>query len=597
MNTAARLKSRPAGRLRGRQMAGWNLSLRRLLAGAGLFCLAASAVFAQATRSPSDSGQADATAPKVTVETNLVVVPVFVYDPARMADAPKEEMPCARADVAAFFKIPPTQPYLPTDCDVTEVHGLTVKDFRLFQDGAEQQILRMDPGAWWTLVRDNLGWHIQSSDTPRGIWGLSELSATKKVPVINREFQRLAYVPKTPTEGCHRIKVEVDRANLLVFARNQYCTGQTPSDPLVGTDLGKELERKLASEKRGKIPLSLRAGTFYTSGNQSRVDITVQFPWKDLYRKWDASNWTLYARIAVMGIVRKTDGSIAARFSDLLYPSYWPTFDQGGTKFIAWEKGTSELSGGIPHQVNGAGSSMNLGSSDSSYGNDTLALTFRNAAGVIKPDVASIEVALDSSDPFWIPTRYQTQMDLPPGEYRLQVVLSDGWDLGLAEMPLTIAPYGRPNDQKELALSSVVLCKRLRDAAVAAKEATAANFAPQYLPLVSKGIEFSPAGDASFAKDTQFFAYFEVYEPLLAQEPATSVKVQMRILDSGTHTVKADFAPLDAAPYKDPESGVFRVARTIPIRELPKGAYRLEVRAQDSAGGITIWRTADFTVE
>lgn len=593
MNTGARLKSRPAGRFRGRRMARWNLSLRRLLTGTGLFCFATSAAFAQATRSPSDSRQAGATAPKVTVETNLVLVPVFVYDPARMAQAPKDELPCARADVAVFFKIPNTQPYLPTDCDVTEVHGLTVKDFRLFQDGAEQQILRTDPGAWWTLVRDNLGWHMQSSDTPRGIWGLSELSAVKKVPVINREFQMLAYVSKTATDGCHRIRVEIDRPNLLVFARNQYCTGQTPSDPLKGTDLGKELDRALASEKRGKIRLSLQAGTFYTSGDQSRVDVSVQFPSKDLYRKWDTSNWTLYARIAVMGIVRRTDGSIAARFSDLLYPSYWPTFDQGGTKYIAWEKATSELSGGIPRQLNGAGSSLNLGSSDSRYGNDTLALTFRNAAGVIKPDVASIAVALDSSDPFWIPIRYKTQMDLPPGEYKLQVVLSDGWNLGRAEMPLTLAPY----DRKELALSSVVLCKRLRDAAVAAKEAAAANFAPQYLPLVSKGIEFSPAGDASFARDSQFFAYFEVYEPLLAQEPATSVKVQMRILDSGTDTVKAEFAPLDAAPYKDPESGVFRVARTILIRELSKGAYRLEVRAQDSAGGITDWRGADFTVE
>jgi hypothetical protein len=593
MNTGARLKSRPAGRLRERGMATWNLSLRRLLAGTGLFCLATSAAFAQATRSPSDSGQVGATGPKVRVETNLVLVPVFVYDPARMLQAPKDELLCARADVAAFFKIPTTQPYLPTDCDVTEVHGLTVKDFRLFQDGDEQQILRMDPGAWWTLVRDNLGWHMQSSDTPRGIWGLSELSAVKKVPVINREFQMLAYVPRTATDGCHRIRVEIDRPNLLVFARNQYCTGQTPSDPLNGTDLGKELNRALASEKRGKIPLSLQAGTFYTSGNQSRVDVSVQFPSKDLYRKWDTSNWTLYARIALMGIVRRTDGSIAARFSDLLYPSYWPTFDQGGTKYIAWEKAASELSGGIPRQLNGAGSSLSLGSSDSRYGNDTLALTFRNAAGEIKPDVASIEVALDSSDPFWIPTRYKTQMDLPPGEYKLQVALSDGWNLGLAEMPLMLAPY----DRKELALSSVVVCKRLRDAAVAAKEAAAANFAPQYLPLVSKGIEFSPAGDASFAKGSQFFAYFEVYEPLLAQEPATSVKVQMRILDSGTDAVKAEFAPVDAAPYKDPESGVFRVARTILIRELPKGAFRLQVRAQDSAGGITDWRGADFTVE
>jgi Ca-activated chloride channel homolog len=550
-----------------------------------------SVAFVQEKPSPSDSGQAAATAPPVTVESNLVLVPVFVYDPARMAQAPKEELPCARADVTELSTISLTEPYLPTDCDATEVRGLTVKDFRLFQDGAEQKIVRMDSGAWWTLVRDNFGWHMQSSDTPGGIWDLSELSAIKRVPVLNREFQWLAYVPNNPKEGCHRISVQVDRPNLFVFARNEYCTGQTPSDPLNGTGLGKKLEHDLDSQKHGKIPLSLQTAAFYTSGNESRVDVSVQFPWKDLYRKWDTSSWTLYARIAVMGIVRRTDGSIAARFSDLLYPSYWPTFDQGGTKFIAWEKGTTKLSGGIPHLISGSG--RGLGSSDSYYGNDTLAVTFPNAAVEIKLDDSSIETALDSSDPFWIPTRYKTQLDLPPGEYKLEVVLSDGWNLGRAEMPLTLAPY----DRKELALSSVALCKRLRDADVAAKEAAAANFAPQYVPLVSNNAEFSLAADTSFEKDSQFLAYFEVYEPLLARNPATSVKVQMRILDADSGTVKAELAPVDAAPYEDSDTGVFRIAQTIPIRQLTKGAYRLEVRAQDSAGGITTWRAADFKVD
>jgi hypothetical protein len=433
------------------------------------------------------------------------------------------------------------------------------------------------------------------STTPRGIWDLSELSTIKRVPVINREFQFLSFVPHSVAkDSCHRIRVEIDRPNLLVFARDQYCSGQNPFDPLHGTDLGKELEHKLASQKRGKIPLWLQAATFHTSGDESRVNVSVEFPWNDLYRKWDTSNWTLYARIAIAGIVLRADGSVAARFSDLLYPSYWPTFDQGGTKFIAWEKGSTKLSSGIPRQLNGAYSTFSLGSSDSNYGNDTLATIFPNA-GDIKPDLASIETALDSSDPFWIPTSYKTQIDLPPGEYKLQVLLSDRWNLGLAEMPLMpliLTPY----DRKELTLSSVALCKRLRDADVAAKEAAAADFAPQYVPLVSKDIEFSLAGNTSVAQDSQFFAYFEVYEPLLAQNPATSVKVQMRILDAGG-TVKTELAPVDAAPYKHSGTEVFRIVRTIPIRQLPGGAYRLEVRARDSAGGITTWRAADFRID
>lgn len=292
-----------------------------------------------------------------------------------------------------------------------------------------------------------------------------------------------------------------------------------------------------------------------------------------------------------MGIVWRTDGSIAARFSDLLYPSYWPTFDQGGTKFVAWEKATTKLSGGIPHLVNG--SARNLGSSDSNYANDTLALTFRDAAGEIKPDNSSITTALDNSDPFWIPTRYKTQIDLPPGEYKLRVLLSDGWNHGLAEIPLTLAPY----DRKELELSSVALCNRSRHADVASKEAAAANFVPQYVPLVSEGTEFSLAAETTFAKDSQVFAYFEVYEPLLAQDPPTTVKVQMKILDARDGTIKTDLVPMDATPYKDPNTSVFRIAQAIPVRQLSKGAYRLEVRAQDSEGRSTIWRTADFKVD
>ena len=552
-----------------------------------LLCLPLS--FASAQTKPPQSTQTNPAT--VTVETNLVLVPVFVYDPSQMDRAPKKELPCARATVTEFFKLTPTQPYLPSDCDVTEVQDLGPKDFRLFQDGAEQHIVKMDAGAWWTLVRDNFGWHMQSSDTPRGIWSLSELGAIKRVPVINRDFHILAYVPPSSTSGCHSIHVEVDRPKLLVFARNQYCAGQTPSDPLYGTAEAQKLDRDLSSDKRGKIPLSVQAAGFYAAGDTSRVDISLQFPWQDLYRKWDTSNWTLYARIAVLGVVRKTDGTIVARFSDMLYPPYWPTFDQGGAKYIAWEKSSSELSGAIPHLLGGAASSRNLGSSDSAYGNNTLALTFRNAAGEIAPDVEAIQTALNSSDPFWMPTRYETQIDVPPGQYTLQVVLSDGWNIGRAEMPLTVEAY----DAKQLALSSIALCKRLRDAGVATKEDTAANFAPQFVPLVSKGIQFIPSADANFAQADPLYAYFEVSEP--PAQPSGRVTVQMRILDAGSNKVLGNFAPLDATPYQVEGSSVLRIARTVPIRQLPKGSYRLEVQATDSARAATPWRSAPFSIE
>jgi hypothetical protein len=312
------------------------------------------------------------------------------------------------------------------------------------------------------------------------------------------------------------------------------------------------------------------------------VDICLQFPWNDLHRSWDLSQWAFYARIGVMGVVRKQDGTVAARFSDLLYPSYWPTFVQGGEKFKSWEKGTETLMG-----------TANSGA----MRNDPEALQLLkillsgNASG-IAPDYAAIKALLSSSDVAWLPTRYETQMDIPPGNYNLEVVLGDEEKFGRAEVPLNIDPY----DGQQLALSSVALCKRLRGAAVAAKEAAQANFAPQYVPLASKDIWFTPAGDTNFEKGEPLFAYFEVYEPLLSQNPAT-VEVHLRILDASTGKLKEDFAPVDAAPYSRLGSSVLRIARKVPVDQLPKGTYRLEVQARDSAGRSTAWRAANFAVE
>lgn len=564
-----------------------------VLATTALFCAAAHTVMAQNKGASATFTQAKAPQRRLTVETNVVLVPVFVYDPTRMAQAPKEEMPCARVMVVTFFKLAATEPYLPKDCDVTEVQGLKAEDFRLFEDGVEQQIGSFEAAAWRTVVRDNLGWHLQASGTPSGIWSLSELSGLKKVPFVSTDLHILGYVPREAKAGCHSIRVEVNRPNLLVFARDEYCEGQSPSDPLLGTRRGKELERILASEKRAKISLSLQATAFHSAGGQALVDLCLRFPWNDLYRKWDPSNWTLYARIGVMGVIRRKDGSVAARFSDLLYPSYWPTFDQGGSKFIAWEKGTTNLSTAVPRLLT-PGSGGKVAVSDSGTGNGTLALLFRNAGGEIAPDETAIKTALDNSDPFWLPTGYETQVALPPGNYDLEVVLNDEWNSGRAEAPLTIEPY----DDKQMDVSSVALCKRLRSAEAAAKEAAQTNFAPQYIPLVSKNILYIPDGDTRFKKGEPLYAYFEVYDPQLTENQATPVSVHMRVLESNTGNVKEDFAPIDAASYKQQAgSAVLSIGRKVPIDQLPAGNYRLEVQATTPAGRSTAWRAANFTVE
>jgi hypothetical protein len=116
--------------------------------------------------------------------------------------------------------------------------------------------------------------------------------------------------------------------------------------------------------------------------------------------------------------------------------------------------------------------------------------------------------------------------------------------------------------------------------------------------LVSKGFRFTPAAETNLRKGEQLIAYFEVCEPLLVGASATvTVGAHARIVDAATGKVIKDFPPMDAAPYERPGSSTIPIAGQIPFDQLPKGAYRLEVQATDSAGRSTAWRTASFTVE
>jgi predicted phage tail protein len=160
-------------------------------------------------------------------------------------------------------------------------------------------------------------------------------------------------------------------------------------------------------------------------------------------------------------------------------------------------------------------------------------------------------------------------------------------------MPLNIDSY----DGKQLAISSVILCKRFRDATVAAQEATAVNLAPRYVPLVSKGVQFTPTGDTTFRKGEPSFAYFEVYEPLLTGTPAATVQTQLRITDVKTGQIKVDTGSRSAADWIEPGKSAIHIAVQIDVAKLPPSTYRLEVQATDSAGKRTVWRAANFTVE
>jgi hypothetical protein len=199
-----------------------------------------------------------------------------------------------------------------------------------------------------------------------------------------------------------------------------------------------------------------------------------------------------------------------------------------------------------------------------------------------------------------VESRYETQLSLPPGEYNLRVVLTDGKRFGRAEIPLTVEAF----DRKTLAISAVSLCHQIQDASAYSPQhppklpgAWTAKLPANYLPLVSQDIEFKPTGNTRFKEAETLYTYFEVYEPLLVGQSPATVEIRVRIVDLKTGEVRSDSPPVSAAPYVKAGSPVIPIGRRTNISNLPKGSYRLDVQATDSAGKSTPWRSATFTVE
>jgi hypothetical protein len=416
------------------------------------------------------------------------------------------------------------------------VHGLTAADFQVLDDGKEQSIQNIteESSLYWD-VHDNIGHHTEYLGPGGGKWSTAEWPPGISGDIEPPQHYVVAYaVPVSPEGSCHHINIRVNRLNTYVAARGEYCNTQhSASDPLKGTSLGAQMESHLASTSGKKVYISLLATTLYSANETPRVHIALNWPWESL--KAESSK-------GVLGMVFNKEGSLITRFSDLA--------DREGVSGRDWPNSPGHT-------------------------------TTRGEMGVVE-------------------SRYETQIKLPPGEYELRVVLGDGKRFGRAEIPLTVDAF----DRKELAISAISLCKQIDDVSASSSGrpsalagAWTAKLPGNYVPLVSDDIEFKPTGDTRFKKDETLYTYFEVYEPLFAAEPSTTVEIRVRIVDLKTGEVRSDSAPVSAAPYVKPGSPVIPIGRKTNISNLPKGSYRLDVQATDSAGKSTAWRSVSFTVE
>lgn len=425
--------------------------------------------------------------------------------------------------------------------DSIAVKGLTEHNFHLFEDGVEQKIKRaqLEPPAF-RVVEDNLGKHPEIVGSGGGLWAYPDTPKTEMREWLAWPHYMLAYAPtKSPAGSCHQIQVKVERANLEVWTRSEYCNTEHPaSDPLSGTEFGKQLEAKANSGTLSDIDLKMKVWAFADNPDAARVYVSLDFPWQALL--YEFRDGTLYATIGSLVMVYRKDGTIAARHSD----------------FACCDYGNEKKSNVSGRQAE----SQHLAT---------------------RPPGAEVR----------LPDRYETQLALPPGEYQVRAVLSDGVHFGVQEAPLTVASY----DASRLGISDIVLSQRVRKVPADATEA-AAQVAKSYTPLISKGVEFTPTPNPEFWSNDTLFAYFEINDPLMDGRPGARVQVNMRITDTESGKEMDTFAPVDTTTYSKVASPLIAVARGVPLKRLTPGVYRLEVQASNAEGKSTEWRSAVFTV-
>jgi hypothetical protein len=426
------------------------------------------------------------------------------------------------------------------------ITGLSAKDFQVLEDGVEQRLQNVatEPFRSWGIV-DNLSAHIESSCTPRGIWAGAD--APRKNPlkiddVEQGDFYLVSYVPPPSREGsCHHVQVKVrDLPKADVWARGEYCNTINPSsDPLHGSEIGKQMAAFANSTQKEKFLVSAQAVSFSGIPGADHVEIALEFP-NGSFENFETGVVSerrpeRNAAMAILGMVYGKDGILAARFSDSA--CYSPKFF---TDF--------PTSSPVPSEI-------------TSYFEFLLSLI-----------------------------RYQTQIDLPPGDYSLKFVVTDGKRFGRAQVPLTVDSY----QQNSLAISGIVLCKRFNKMLDGrAKELRA----PQYVPLVAKGMEFTPAGNTHFGQNDPLISYLEVYEPLLSGTIPVKVQLEMKITNTKSGKLEVDTGLRSVDSDIQTGNPVIPVAWDLAVNKLRYGTYRLEVQASDSTGNKTPWRAVSFAVE
>ncbi len=425
------------------------------------------------------------------------------------------------------------------------------------------------PGVWSLTTLWFLG------ATTRGTWGTPALSGV----YTHSAGYLIGYVPRALQPGeCHTIQIVVPN-HYVQENRKQYC-GSSDSNAQMTPEEVKLFARTRSfanSPARGKITVFVGAFAFWSSG----VLALIKQP------PSGASSVELPAT--------------AFRYVVDVHDSKAPATVQIATQILlpkqTWKRPCPKNA--AIHILGTVFNSTN-GEIVGQFG-DTLRCRERD-------DVISVRLAKVALPFYTIPSVWDTEIDLLPGQYKLRVLVTDGKDFGRAYADLRV----RPLDSNSLNVSDLAVNSVLLDAALIVRLATMVTPNPLVpAPLVSKmvtlaavatapplvqDVQFLPFPYAQAWKGTPIPLYFEIYKPVPDTDDS-EIYYQMRITDLKTGATVMATEPISTADFVVPGDSVVPIGLKLDTYKLQKGAYKLEVQASDSAGHESEWRAADFNIQ
>jgi hypothetical protein len=218
--------------------------------------------------------------------------------------------------------------------------------------------------------------------------------------------------------------------------------------------------------------------------------------------------------------------------------------------------------------------------------NNSIAARFSDTANVDLDGKKEVEEFLKQ------PFHYENQFEIASGEYKLRVVFSSGNEsFGKLETPLSIDAYGSNN----CSLSGLVLSNDIHRASDIATGLDS-QLLEDKTPLLVQGMQISPSATNHFKSTDNAAIYAEVYEALLKAPNPPDVAFELIVVDRKSGQEKVHVG--ERVPKgKTGDAVMIPLGLKLPVASLGPGAYRVNLRAVDSAGNSSKTRTADFEVD